>query len=363
MNTILVIEDDDVTRSNISENLFYNGYKTFEAKDGKEGIDMIHAEQPDLVICDINMPMMNGYEVLEWVRNNSRTVHIPFIFLTANTDSASLRTGMSLGADDYIPKPFENHDLLRAVELRIKKQKKLVETYETKLKELRMSLAMAIPHELRTPLVSVIGYAELMRMDAEVIQPAEIEMMSNSILKAGWRLQRLIENYLMYLRVEAFQDNPELLGSSSVVLLDDALLRLQAIAISLSEHYHIPIHVAHLQQEFAIKMTEEHFHKILTELLDNACKFAIKDTSVNVQVDIVNQHMRIQITNYGRGMTEEQINSIGAYMQFERLIHEQQGLGLGMIIAKRLVELYQGQFSIQSILHDSTTVTIMLPLA
>jgi CheY-like chemotaxis protein len=129
MKSVLVIEDNPDIRENTAEILELAGYKTFTAENGKQGIDLAAKEKPSLIICDIMMPELDGYGVLHMLRRNSDTQGIPFIFLTAKTERSDFRKGMEMGADDYITKPFEDIELLNAVETRLKKAEILDNKY------------------------------------------------------------------------------------------------------------------------------------------------------------------------------------------------------------------------------------------
>ncbi|MBC7388446.1 MAG: response regulator [Opitutaceae bacterium] len=121
MKTILVIEDNLDVRENIAEILELADYKVLTAENGKIGIDLAKKNLPDLVICDIMMPELDGYGVIHVLSKNPETAAIPFIFLTAKTEKADIRKGMNLGADDYLTKPFDDLELLDAVEIRLRK--------------------------------------------------------------------------------------------------------------------------------------------------------------------------------------------------------------------------------------------------
>lgn len=121
MKKILVIEDNNDIRENIVELLELSGYATIEAANGKEGLQKAIVEMPDLIICDIMMPVMDGYGVLSGLNNHPKASLIPFIFLTAKAEKEDFRKGMGLGADDYITKPFEEKELMDAIELRLQR--------------------------------------------------------------------------------------------------------------------------------------------------------------------------------------------------------------------------------------------------
>jgi len=127
--TILIIDDNNDIRENTAEILELAGYKTFTAENGKRGVELAVKEKPSVIVCDIMMPELDGYGVLHLLRKNADTQNIPFIFLTAKTERGDFRKGMELGADDYITKPFDDIELLNAVEIRFKKMQILEQNY------------------------------------------------------------------------------------------------------------------------------------------------------------------------------------------------------------------------------------------
>ncbi|HVX48997.1 MAG TPA: response regulator [Chitinophagaceae bacterium] len=129
MRTILIIDDHNEIRENIAEILTLSGYETLTAENGKKGLELAMKQKPDLIICDIMMPELDGYGVLHMLRRNEETSLIPFIFLSAKAERSDMRKGMDMGADDYIMKPFDDMELLNAVETRLKKYDILQEKY------------------------------------------------------------------------------------------------------------------------------------------------------------------------------------------------------------------------------------------
>ncbi|TKK70246.1 response regulator [Ilyomonas limi] len=121
MKRILIIEDNDEVRENTAEILTLSGYEVLTAANGKEGVEVALAQRPDLIVCDIMMPVLDGYGVLHLLSKHEDTASIPFIFLTAKAEKADLRKGMEMGADDYLTKPFDGIELLNAIEVRLKK--------------------------------------------------------------------------------------------------------------------------------------------------------------------------------------------------------------------------------------------------
>lgn len=129
MKKILLIEDNQGMRENTAEILELSHYKVFTAENGKEGVRLATSENPDLIICDIMMPELDGYGVLHALSKSESTASIPFIFLTAKAEKSDQRRGMEMGADDYLTKPFDDMELLTAVETRLKKSERLRTQY------------------------------------------------------------------------------------------------------------------------------------------------------------------------------------------------------------------------------------------
>jgi len=125
MKKITVIEDNTMVRENLVEILTLSGYEVSEAENGKLGVQVVLAEQPDLILCDVMMPVLDGFGVLKILNQNPKVMHIPFMFLTAKAEKTDFRKGMGLGADDYITKPYDDVELLEAIEMRLKKSERL----------------------------------------------------------------------------------------------------------------------------------------------------------------------------------------------------------------------------------------------
>jgi CRP-like cAMP-binding protein/DNA-binding NarL/FixJ family response regulator len=130
MKKILIIEDNEDIRENLAEILELAGYEAHTAENGKIGVEKAEKELPDLILCDVMMPVLDGFGTLSILSKKPQTADIPFIFLTAKSEKADFRYGMNLGADDYITKPFESNELLSVVEMRLKKSEKLKAAFD-----------------------------------------------------------------------------------------------------------------------------------------------------------------------------------------------------------------------------------------
>jgi len=136
MTRILIIEDDDQTRENLGIILQMEGFDVLRASDGVTGVEIALRETPDLIVCDVSMPHLDGHGVLRNLRSNPATLDVPFIFLTARAERQDQRIGMNLGADDYLCKPLEAEDLLAAIQTRLRRQR---QTQDVALREADVS--------------------------------------------------------------------------------------------------------------------------------------------------------------------------------------------------------------------------------
>jgi two-component system, sensor histidine kinase and response regulator len=361
MQTILIIEDEPFIRANIAQILGFHDYATLEAEDGMRGVQMAREHLPDLIVCDIMMPEMDGYEVLSTLRGDSITANIPFIFLTAVADRGNMRRGMELGADDYVTKPFEMKELVNAVASRLEKQALFAEQYEQKLTDLRMMLVTTLPHELRTPLTGILGYSDLIAQDAETMDRRQIAKMATAINNAGERLLRLVENYLLYAQVEIIGADPERIALMRKQITHNPQALIELVIAQYGEKRSADFTTD--LENAALQISEENLERIMGELIDNALKFSDTGSRIAVKSRFEDDSMVISVRNSGRGMSASDIRNIGAYVQFERKLYEQQGSGLGLTIARRLVEICGGELTIDSIPNHETTVTVKLPLA
>lgn len=362
MAKILVIEDEEAIRENILDLLEAENFESMGAANGKIGIKMAIAQIPDLILCDMMMPEIDGHGVLQALRSEPTTATIPFIFLTAKAEKTDVRLGMELGADDYITKPCTPQELLKAVAMRLEKHKAISRKSQKTLDELRSNISMSLPHELRTPLNAIMGFSELILSEYKLFEESDILEMIGQIQLSGHRLYRLIQNFLLYTDLEMAATNPEQLKEmqnsefSCVESLLSEKARQQAKKANRLDDLQLNLQNSSVAID-SIKLT-----KILEELLDNAFKFSSEGTPVFVNSFVENQRFILSVKDQGRGMTADQIAQLEAYMQFDRQLYQQAGLGLGLAIVKRITELHGGNLKIESSPDRETIVSVYLPV-
>lgn len=363
MKRILIIDDATFILESTKALLQFEGYEVITAKDGQEGLDIISKERPDLILCDIAMPNVDGYTVLKSLKNNPSTARIPFIFLTAFTERQNIRTGMQLGADDFLVKPYSRDELISSIETQFQKSSMQTQVIQERLQEVNRSVTEVLPHEFRTVLNQIMGSAKFMQSNANRVSPEEIVDIVDDIIESTKRLLVITENYLIYSRIQYISGNErEIEKLISFVTQEPAAILYDIAGFIASKYQRISDLVVNADIfEISISMASESFHKIINELIDNAFKFSEPGSVVEISADIVDNKLKIQIKDSGRGIPQEQIDKIGALVQFERNLFEQQGVGLGLTIAKKLTELHQGEFYIESREGRGTTVSLLFP--
>ncbi|MEO8394008.1 MAG: response regulator [Chloroflexota bacterium] len=362
MTNILVIEDETDIRNDIAEVLSYENFICVVAPNGRAGVQSAHDYLPDLIICDIMMPVMDGYEVLDALRNDPSTANIPFVFLTAKADRESVRYGMASGADDYLTKPFTSNELLTAVKARLEKKASLISEFTHRVDHLRQALIHGLPHELRTPLSGILGGAELLLKDSTVSESEDLTELAHMIFDCGKRLQRQVENYLFYAQLQIIRSDIEQLSNLKQSSTDTAgavirdVVREKARIVERSGDLVMDV------QEGVVSISTDNLKKIVEELADNAFKFSKVGSRVTISAVVKDDSYVLSINDLGRGMSTEEMNNVEALMQFGRELYEQQGSGLGLAIVQQLVELHGGKFSIESDPERGTRVCAKLPI-
>ncbi|QTA82005.1 Signal transduction response regulator/histidine kinase [Desulfonema limicola] len=370
--TILVVDDNPINLELLSDCLTEFGYTVLLKKDGEKALALLERRIPDIILLDILMPGIDGFETCKYIKSMDRAKDIPVIFMTALTDTSDKIKGFELGAVDYITKPFHQEEVLARVKTHItiqdlkkdlqSKNRELQRSLERERKiadDLRLNLSISLPHELRTPLNSILGFSSLLKDPLYIPKPDKIAEYGEAIHQGGLRLKRLVENSLLYANLKLLKYTPRTRMFDQYDVFVDTKPFITSVALLKAED-------AQRQDDLVLSLTDSHMRvspqnikKIIIELLDNAFKFSNPGSQVEIKSIINGTLCILSITDQGRGMTKEQIANIGAYMQFDRDFHEQQGAGLGMIVTSLLTQLEGGVISIDSTPGRGTSVSIV----
>ncbi len=355
---ILIIEDDSIVLANLGYIFELEDYNVVKAVNGIDGLDKATTEQPDLIVCDISMPGMDGYQVLEKLKSNPETFSIPFIFLTARVDKADQRLGMQMGADDYITKPFEADDILNAIQSRLQKYENQRKTYESRIDSIKNVVSTTLPHELRSPLNSILGFTQIMKSNFRELTEDDIMIMLNNIENAGKRILRLIVNYLFFNRLMHQPD--------TFVIKDQGVLStsmyINTKSMEIAKNYMRESDLKLDVENASVRLPDECFLKLVEEITDNAFKFSQPGSEINVTGKKIDNLYYLTVANFGVEFTSEQFSQISAFVQFDRIKYEQQGSGMGLAIVQKILNLFAGKLEMYSSQDSKTVVVAVIPM-
>ncbi len=362
MAKVLIIEDEDHIRDEVLDWLNFGDYEGIGATNGKDGVQMALDKLPDLIISDINMPEMDGYRVLVELRTHPSTALIPFIFLTARTERSDIRQGMAMGAEDYITKPFTYEELMGAVKSQLAKTEMHTKQTDKQLDELRYTLTRSWPEELITPLVAILGFSEIITIDADKMTIDEMKGVGKAIFKNGQRLHRAIEKYQIRNQIENQSTEVEFSNLQPAIHVDEPdRVVAKTCERVLRKFDRLPDVRFDLQGPCGTVMDEENLEQIVTELIDNACKFSTQKTPIDIITRLESGAYKIQIIDHGRGLNAAEIEQLKTQLQLENNLSTQQDFGLGLIIVNRIVRLHKGSLTINSFPYRETIASVSLP--
>jgi len=199
---ILVVEDDLALLEGIRELLELTEYRVLIAANGREALEVLEKQHPDLIVSDIMMPEMDGYEFHAKVSEQPELSAIPFIFLTARGEKADIRRGKELGADDYITKPFDDEDLLVAVRAKLNRWENLRQQRDEEVADLKSKILLTLSHEFRTPLTYIINYSDLLELEGKEIAGEDFPNFMQGIRRGALRLNSLVDDFLILVEIE-----------------------------------------------------------------------------------------------------------------------------------------------------------------
>ena len=374
--SILIVDDEPNNLDVIVAQLSDCDYQIHYASSGQEALSSLDIYNPDLILLDVMMPGINGIEVCQQIKAMPKWQAVPIVMVTALSSKADLAKCLDAGADDFISKPVKSEELRARVKsmLRIKKQfdkiqslsliqENTIDTLKISLGALRGNLASNLSHELNPPLYGIIAITASIEVIKDYLQDMEIAPaleMLDLVEQSACRIEMLTKRLLVYFELETFVSKqypvkPMRTKFSSTAI--ETTLRSQAQSSNRSNDLVFSL------EDAEILLSEQYLSTLLYELVDNALKFSSSGTSITVSSQIEGDMLKLSVLDLGRGMTEEQIAKIDAFIQFERETYEQQGTGLGLTISRKIAELTGGKFWITSVYQHETKVHLTLPLA
>lgn len=365
--TILVVEDDVALLEGIRDILELDHYEIITASSGVDGLECLRNAKtpPDLIVSDIMMPKMDGYQFFDAVRAEPRWVTIPFIFLTAKGEKADIRLGKGMGVDDYVAKPFDSEDLLVAVDSRLRRSRQLGAMQSNEMAGLKRNILTILNHEFRTPLTYVVAYADMVSRDVEDLSPNEFHSFLQGIQAGSERLRRLIENFIFLVELETGEAeetfNWRKRPFNNFKSVFEAAAREHA---AVAEESNVTFVIEVAEDLPYIDMDEEYMTRVIDHLVENAVKFSKPEGGrVTLKAEVVDDSVQISVIDEGRGMMPHVLKKIfEPFYQIDREHYEDQGAGSGLAIAGSVVAMHGGTINAESVFGEGSTFFIKLPI-
>lgn len=375
--SILIVDDEPLNFDVLEALLDEDGYVLHYASGGEQALQNLAICNPDLIMLDVMMPGMDGIEVCRRIKQMPEWQMVPILMVTALTEKQDLALCLDAGANDFLSKPVNQVELRARVRsmLRIKRQHDMnqalterqsatIDILNSSLSELRSNVVMSLPHELNTSLNGISGIIELLLTQRAFLSYADVDELLELAQQSSKRLEKLIHRFLVYLQLKVdtrhdkgafFEESPSLRLDSQSLL--GGCAKEQAMIAHRQDDLVCGLQVG----DIAINGNDVKF--IIDELLENAFKFSMAGTPVTLGSETVGNSLVVKVSDQGRGMTEAQMEKIGAFMQFERGHYEQQGIGMGLEIVQDLAAFHGWKFKLTSVFGQGTEASIELPLA
>lgn len=368
MTKILLIEDEAPLRSEVAEWLTFEGYDVIEAEDGVAGAEAAFQHLPDLILCDIMMPRLDGYGVLLETNANPRTVSTPFIFLTAKAAHDDLRTGMTAGADDYITKPFTRQEVLHAIQKQLDKHAVRTQQHEKQIQQMqealeheheqrlmKAKLVGMFSHDFRNPLATILSSNSLLRDYADRMDAQRRSTHLSRIDASVRQLIQMLDDMLLVTQMEAgsLKYKPEPVNINEII--QHIVEEFQAI------NSEVCTLVFESNVNAVIMADTRLIRQIASNIISNAVKYSPLGGEVRVSLNQDNNDYVLTVQDHGIGIEEADLERLFNAFQRGSNVGRISGTGLGLAIVKQAVSIHNGAIDLKSKVGEGTTVEIRIP--
>ncbi|MFP4544507.1 MAG: response regulator [Candidatus Kapaibacterium sp.] len=367
---ILIVDDIPKNLQILSSILNSEGFQISFASNGSQALTVVETSMPDLILLDIMMPDMDGYEVCEKLQSNPDTRDIPVIFLTGKAESDDIIKGFKTGAVDFVTKPFNSIELISRVKthVKLKLSNDAIKEYNSRLLETRDKLQNAnaskdkffsiISHDLRGPFSGFIGLSELLADEIEILEPKEISNIAQSMNTAAKRLFNLLENLLEWSRTQMGRMEYYPMNIDIAEAADRAIQLMQ----NNIEDKKISVS-SNVKKGLQVMADNNMLNTIFRNLLGNAIKFTPAGGEIEISAEMNGNTVHISVKDSGIGISENDIKKLFRIDQKFSTpgTNNEYGTGLGLILCRELVEKQGGSISAVSEKGKGSAFTFTLP--
>ncbi|MDA0691757.1 MAG: hybrid sensor histidine kinase/response regulator [Nitrospinae bacterium] len=361
---ILIVDDTPANIDVLDQFLEKEGYKISVAPSGESALDLAARIAPDLILLDVMMPGIDGFETCRRLQANIKTREIPIIFITAKNETEDIVKGFSLGGVDYITKPFRREEVCARIHLHLKMQR-LMQALEAKnaklaeLNDLKNTFLGMASHDLRNPIAAIQGFSNLLLDHGKILPEETKKEFLQSIHKVSQDMLTLLEDLLNISIIESGKLNLHFQRSSLKQLVEERVRMYQVVADRKNITFHLDIGAV---AEF--DFDPNRISQVIDNLLTNAIKFSPSGKNIYISLEAKDNRAKFSVRDQGPGITAEDQDKL--FKHFQKLKAKPTGNetshGLGLAIAKRMVEAHKGQITVDSHSESGSTFSFEIPM-
>ncbi len=364
--TILIVDDNQTNIILLQAILKRAKYNTVSATNGADALRIMQEMHPDLVLLDIMMPEMDGYEVARRKDEIEDIQSIPFLFVTALSDTNSMVKGFKAGCSDFITKPFNTEEILIRIHHQIinVENRRIINSKNEELKSLirnRDKLYAVVAHDLRSPLGTIKSVLDILdeNLNSEIIG-FELYDLLHATTESADELFGLLENLLFWTRTQM----GKLIFQPKEIKITDAVTDAIKATSSMSNIHRIDISYSDNTGNATVLADKNMITTVIRNILANAIKFSDEDSSIEIETKIVDNQLSCSITDHGCGMDDEVKQALQQQISITTTgKHQEEGTGLGLTLCREFIRAHNGNLSFESEMNVGTTFTFTIPLS
>jgi len=361
---ILIVDDTPANIDVLDLFLEKEGYKISIAQSGESALDLADRISPDLILLDVMMPGIDGFETCRRLKSNDKTSDIPIIFITARNESADIIKGFSLGGVDYITKPFSQEEVCARVHLHLK-LKTLMAALETKnqkladLNDLKNKFLGMASHDLRNPISTIQGFSKILLDHGETLAEDAKKEFLQSIHKVSNDMLTLLDDLLNISTIESGKLELQVKRGSFGQLVKERVRMYQVMA----ERKNLATHLD-IEEMAEFSFDPNRISQVIDNLLSNAIKFSPPGKEIYIWLGQRNGQAKFSVRDQGPGISPEDQDKL--FKHFQKLkarpTADEPSHGLGLAIAKKMVEAHKGKITVESQPGSGATFSFFIPL-
>ena len=364
MANILIVDDTPINIAILKRTLQDTAHNLYEAENGSQALKLVQIMRFDLILLDVMMPNMDGFEVCKRLRENPNTAEVPVIFVTALHEDQSRVKGFDVGGNDYITKPFYPDEVVARVnthiDLYLKRQElerinRQEQKFFNEINAIREDLLAQLRHDVKSPISSINTMAYIIRRRVE---DEDIQRYAHSIEVAAFGIIDLIENLLELIKLETGR----LVSPQPIAAADFFKEVIQSYEVVIeSNDLVLSANLDELASTIICKIDAAQIRRVMDNLLSNAIKYTPSGGTVSINFRTTSEILEVEVKDTGSGIRSDELERI--FDRFYRVSEDDhEGTGLGLYIVKQIILQHNGTVSAKSQLGQGTTFTITLPL-